>query len=437
MTLTKKRGHNMKKTTYLFLMAVTALAISGCNKSEKEQEKPFSPNLDVNTECHLFVKGHYSDFEALDEQINKFAAFYPNVEITYELVDNYTKDSVISGLFVGDSAPDIYFINNGWESDTRYTTLFNYAEDLSDPSTGIDLSTIRDGLMYQDKDGHVPFVPIFTNSYGMIVNEEIFSKNNLSIPKTYIELLQVCNSLIDIGYEHPIMSYNASLYSLYFPYFLSTINGNKDAVDALNTLEASAGSYLRQGLEKAKDFNDFHFIDKAKCVDEIAKDNTDSICYRFYKGDVPMMFTEVNRLSGSHKREAKSEDYQKNPFKYSFQPIPTTDEGGYYFNTIALSFAVNKESKNLAMANEFMRFLIRSQSLNEMNSSKRQVSPAKKLGDDKLFNSFKDVLKEDHVLYNYTVGLSAAADTQARKAFNALLDGATIDEAIAGYGSYQ
>ncbi len=149
-----------------------------------------------------------------------------------------------------------------------------------------------------------------------------------------------------------------------------------------------------------------------------------------------MMFTEVNRLSGSHKREASSEEYQKNPFKYSFQPIPTTDNGGYYFNTITLSFAVNKESKNLEMTNEFMRFLIRSQSLNEMNSSKRQISPAKVLGDDKLFSSFKDVLKNNRVLYNYEVGLSSNADTQARKTFDALLGGASVDEAIAGYGSY-
>ena len=421
----------MKRTIGLFFATVMVLATSGCNS-----EKPFSPNLDTTTACKISVKGHYDNFEALDEQIHKFNSFYPNVEITYTKVDNYTKEDVANALFVGDTAPDIYFINNAWESDSRYTNLFKYAEDLSDPKIGIDLSAVRDGLIYKDKEGHVPFVPIFTNSYGMIVNEEIFSKNNLSIPKTYTQLVHVCNSLIELGYTSPIMSYNASLYSLYFPYFLSTINGDKKAVDALNSLEASAGSYLKEGLEKANDFNNYHFIDKAKCTEEIAKDNTDGICLRFYKGDVPMMFTEVNRLSGSHKREASSEEYKKNPFKYSFQPIPTDDNGGYFFNTITLSFAVNKESKNLEMANEFMRFLIRSQSLNEMNSSKRQISPAKTLGDDKLFNSFKQVLKENRVLYNYTVGLSSNADTQARKAFDALLGGASIEEAMAQYGSY-
>ena len=423
----------MKNTKYLVFATIMALTITGCNNSKKE----FEPELDTKTACTISVKGHYDNFEALDEQIHKFQVFYPNVEITYQKVDNYTKENVVNELFVGDSAPDIYFINNAWESDSRYANLFNYAEDLSDPKTGIDLSAVRDGLIYKDKEGHVPFVPIFTNTYGMIVNEEIFSKNNLSIPKTYTQLVEVCDSLVKLGYENPIMSYNASLYSLYFPYFLSTINGNKEAIDALNTLEASAGSYLRKGLEKASDFSSHNFLDKDKCVAEIAKDNTDGICLRFYKGDVPMMFTEVNRLSGSHKREKSSEEYQKNPFKYSFQPVPTDDKGGYYFNTITLSFAVNKESKNLAMTNEFMRFLIRSQSLNEMNSNKRQVSPAKELGNDKLFNSFKDVLKDNRVFYNYVIGLSANADTQARKAFDALLNnGASIDEAIAGYGTY-
>ena len=425
----------MKKTTYLFFATAMTLVISGCNNSAKE--KPFAPSLDTTTPCTISVKGHYDNFEALVEQIHKFNSFYPNVTIKYEKVDNYTKEEVVKELFVGDSAPDIYFINNAWESDSRYTTLFDNAEDLSDPNTGIDLSAVREGLIYKDKDGHVPFVPIFSNTYGMIVNEEIFSKCKISIPKTYTQLIHTCNTLIDHGYENPIMSYNGSLYSLYFPYFLSTINGNKEAVDALNTLQASAGSYLRNGLEKADDFNKYHFINKDKCVEEIAKDNTDGICLRFYKGDVPMMFTEVNRLSGSNKREASSEEYKKNPFKYSFQPIPTTDNGGFYFNTLTLSFSVNKNSKNLAMTNEFMRFLIRSQSLNEMNSSKRQISPARTLGNDKLFNSFKNVLKNNHVLYNYGVGLSSNADTQARKAFDALLNnGKTIDGAMQGYGSY-
>ena len=428
----------MKKVMYLLCATVISLTLSGCKKkSNEETEKPFTPNLDTQITGKIAVKGHYDTFEALDEQIHKFNAIYPNIEVTYSKVDNYTKKEVADALFIGDSAPDIYFINNAWETDARYTNLFANAEDLSDPSFGIDLANVRSELIYKDAENHVPSVPIFTNTYGMMVNEEIFANNNLSIPKTYEELVRVCNSLIDAGYENPVMSYKGSIYSLYFPYFLSTLNGNQEAVNVLNSLDAAtAGPYLRSSLELTQDFNTYNFIDKAKCTSEILKDNTDSICFRFYKGDVPMMFTEVNRMSGSSKRETDSAEYQAHQFKYSFHPVPSDDKGGYYFNTLTLSFAVYKNSANVTLANEFMRFLIRSQSLNEMNSNKRQISPAQKLGDDKFFNSFKDVLADNRVLYNPVIGLSSAADTQARKTFDALQSGKTIDEAIAGYGTY-
>ena len=423
----------MKNRIALLFAAVLALSVTGCNS----QKDTFKPALDTKTECKITIKGHYDNFEALDGPIAQFNKYYPDVEVAYTKVDNYTKEDTINDLFAGDSAPDIFFVSTGWESDARYARLFEVAEDLSDPKVGIDISAVREGLIYKDVNNKIPFVPIFTNAYGMIVNEDLFAKHNLSIPKTYEQLVNVCNSLKGLGYDSPIMSYNGSLYSFYFPYFLSTINGNQQAITALNSLEASAGSYVRNGLEKASDFMSKNFIDKDKCVAEIAKDNTDSICLRFYKGDVPMIFTEVNRLSGSNKREAKSEEYQANPFKYSFQPIPTANNSGYFFNTITLSFGVNKNSKNLAMTNEFMRFLIRSSILNEMSSNKRQVSPAKMLGDDKLFNSFKEVLADNRVFYNYKVGLSSTADTQVRKTFDAFINnGATIDEAIAGYGSY-
>lgn len=422
----------MKKRISLIFASILALSVTGCNN----QKDNFKPALDKDTSCTISVKGHYDNFEALDEQIVKFKQYYQNVRVVYTKVTDYTKEATINDLFSGDGAPDIFFVSNGWENDSRYTRLFEVAEDLSDPQYNIDISSVREGLIYRDKDNHVPFIPIFTNSYGMMVNETLFKKHNLSIPKSYEQLIQVCDKLVTLGYKNPIMSYNGSLYSLYFPYFLSTINGNAQAVAALNTLEASAGSYIRSALEKTSDFVSHNYIDKAKCVEEIAKDNTDSICYRFYKGDVPMMFTEANRLSGSDKRETKSEDYQANPIKYSFQPVPTANNSGYYFNTLTLSFGVNKNSKNLAMANEFMRFLVRSTALNEISTSKRQISPAAKLGEDKLFNSFKDVLKDNRVFYNKTVGLSSNADTQVRKTFDAFMNGATIDEAIAGYGSY-
>nr|MCR5357496.1 hypothetical protein [Lachnospiraceae bacterium] len=44
-----------------------------------------------------------------------------------------------------------------------------------------------------------------------------------------------------------------------------------------------------------------------------------------------------------------------------------------------LQFSVNKDSANLDMANEFMRFLITSEELNEMAQKKGLMSPTKDL----------------------------------------------------------
>ena len=422
---------HLKSFLFISLVSISLFSCGG-----KEKQTGFKPVLPTDTACNVFIKGHYDNFESMNPQILAFKKYYKNVNVKYEKVDDYAKEKTINNLFSSDNAPDIYFINTAWESDAKYAKLFEYAEDLSDPSTGIELSNIREGLIYKDGEGHVPFVPIFTNTYGMIVNEEIFSKNNLKIPKTYEDLITVSNALVGAGYTNPIMSYNASIYSLYFPHFMASISNNAEAVSALNSMGEGAGEYIRGSLNLASDFLSHNYIDKDKCVEEIAKDNTDSICFRFYKGDVPMMFTEVNRLSGSAKREGQSEEYQDHKFKYSFHPVPSNDKGGYYYNTLTLSFAVNKESPNLAMANEFMRFLITAKNLNEMCLDKRQISPAKQLTKDQLFGSFKDVLADNRVIYNYEIGLTEAADQQVRKTFNAFIGGATIDEAINGYGGY-
>lgn len=428
----------MRRKTCLLFATLLALSATSCG-SNGNSDKAFKPKLDTNTSCTITVNGHYSNFEALDAQIAKFKKYYPNVDISYELVQNYTKQETIEGLFASENAPEIFFVNNSWENDSKYAVLFENAENLADPSTGIDLSVIRDELIYRDGNGQVPFVPIYTNAYGMIVNEKILNDNNLSIPKTYDQLISVGKSLIAAGYESPIVSPKGSLYSFYFPYFLSTINNNQAAIEALNGMGEGAGSYLRSALEKTADFISQNVMDREKCIAEITKDDNSTVRNLLFKGNTPIIFTEVNRISSSAKYEAESEDYAAaGKFKYSFQPIPTGTNSGYYYNTLALAFGVNKNKPKeiLDMSNEFMRFLISSQALNEMNLSKTQVSPAKKLGDDPKLNSFKEAVDNNRMLYNYKISLSANADTQARKTFDAFLNGASIDEAIAGYGTY-
>ena len=119
----------MKKRIALIFASLLAISTTGCNSNKDT----FKPALDTKTKCSIVVNGHYDSFEALDEQILKFQKYYENVKITYSKVTDYTKEATINDLFASDSAPDIYFVSNAWENDSRYSKLFEVAEDLSDP----------------------------------------------------------------------------------------------------------------------------------------------------------------------------------------------------------------------------------------------------------------------------------------------------------------
>ena len=101
-----------------------------------------------------------------------------------------------------------------------------------------------------------------------------------------------------------------------------------------------------------------------------------------------------------------------------------------------LQFSVNKESPNLSMANEFMRFLVTSEELNEMAQNKGLMSPTKDLSFSSMYAAFGAV-PESRILSPEVFGLTDDAVIQLRKAAYGVGTGAmTIDEAIAGYGSF-
>ena len=68
--------------------------------------------------------------------------------------------------------------------------------------------------------------------------------------------------------------------------------------------------------------------------------------------------------------------------------MPSTEEGGYFVNEISLGFGVNKNSKNLKMVNEFMRFLVSTGELNEMAKAKRLVTPCVDMSLDSMYVAF-------------------------------------------------
>ena len=428
----------MKKSLHILLTVnlIFMLLLQGCG-NQKKAEIPFTPKYDADTEFSLTVAGSYGNFESLEAEFERFYEYYPNANLQYVTMDDY--NNVISNALVNSEPPDIFTTNSSMIGNEMYDDMFEACEVLSDPSVDIDYSCIRDSLIRTTDSGDVVMLPIFTTSYGMLVNMDIFEKEGLKVPTNFNELMDVCAKLKSAGYESPMMGADkfsgSGLFNCFvYPMFAYNVINNSDKVDALNNFEPSSGELMRPSLERLYEFVNSDCIDLAKCQDEIT-DEYDSVIMRFFEGDIPMMFATGDIVSGTAKRESKSDAFSAHPFKYRFFVAPTGDDGGYFINSISICFSVNKNSQNLDMANEFMRFLISEKELGNMASLKRLIAPVDNYTDDELYSALAQI-PVDRCFSDKETGLMDPAVRQFRAAIYAVgNEKMTVDEAIAAYGN--
>lgn len=425
----------MKKAISTLLTLSMGLSFVAC-AAKKPAEEGFVPALDTSVSCQINIAGGYDNFEALETEFDRFNVYYPNVELKYTKIDDY--NNMIGTVLDGNDAPDIY-VNYSWMyGREQYKSSIDHAEDLSDPALGLNLDCIRDNIILNTNDGTLPMVPVFSNTYGMLINKGLFEKEGLKVPTTYTELVEVCNAFREKGYDNPLMGFSneetTSLFTLsIYPYFCETVANDPDAVAKLNALDPSAGEYMRPSLEKIMQFMNDGCVDLDAC-DEI-ENNYDAVILRFFEGDIPMMTCSGDTVSGTKKRESRSEAFIDNPFEYAFVPIPMSDEGACFLDMPNLQFSVNKDSANLDMANEFMRFLITTGELNEMAHNKGLMSPTTDLSLNSMYAAFGEV-PESRILSPEVIGLSDDAVLQLRQAVYGVGRGdMTIDEAVAAYGT--
>lgn len=118
-----------------------------------------------------------------------------------------------------------------------------------------------------------------------------------------------------------------------------------------------------------------------------------------------------------------------------YHPVPSTKECGYFLNIVSIGVAVNKNSANLKMANEFMRFQVSNGEMNRMAQTKRMVTPCKDMSLDGMYAAFGQ-MDASRVINLSEPGLADTPDSQVRKAGWQVSNGSmTVDEAIAAFGT--
>ena len=429
----------MKKLLCIILALCTLVLLTACgSKQQEETAAGFKPALDKNTDCKITVAGNYDNFEALEAEFDKFNEFYPNVKLSYVKLDDY--NNMLGTVLEGNDKPNIFFSYTWMMGNEKYDSVAAQMEDLSDSALKLDLDCIRSSLINRDAEGRVRMVPVFSRSYGMLVNKALFEKEGLSVPSTWKELMTVCEAFRSKGYTSPMMGYSLKsssclMNTVAYPLFAATLAKNPDALTLANNLDPSAGEYMRPALEAVEQLIQNGCVDLSEC-DKI-EDNYTQVILRFFEGDVPMMICAGDTVSGTKKRESQSEAFTKSPFEYTFAPIPMTDEGGYFIDSPSIQFSVNKSCDNLDMTNEFMRFLISNEELNQMASVKRLVTPTKDLTFDAVYAPFGQV-PADRTISPEVLGIKDHLVTQIRvAAFRVGKGEMTIDEAISMYGSFE
>ncbi len=429
----------MKKLLCAILALCMLLPLAACGGKPKEEPAAgFKPALDTNTSCRITVAGAYDNFEALEAIFDRFNEIYPNVQLSYVKLDDY--NNVLGTVLESKDKPNIFFSYSWMIGNELYDPVFAHMEDLSDAALGLDLNCIRPGLINHDAQGRVLMVPVFSRTYGMLVNNSLFEKEGLSVPATWTELQSVCSTFRSKGFASPMMGYSLKsssslMNTIAYPLFVATLAKNPEAIGPANGLDPAAGEYMRPALEAVEKLIGSGCVDLDAC--DLIEDNYTQVILRFFEGDVPMMICTADTVSGTKKRESQSEAFSNAPFNYTFSPIPMTDDGMVFIDSPSVEFSVNKECDNLDMTNEFMRFLITTEELNVMASVKRLVSPCADLSLDSVYAPFGR-MPADRIISPEMLGILDPLTVQLRQAaFQVGKGELTVDEAVAMYGSFK
>ena len=258
----------MKKLLCAILIICTLVSLTACGGKPQETAAGFKPTLDTKTSARITVAGSYDNFEALEAEFDRFNEIYPNVQLSYVKLDDYNK--MLGTVLESNDRPNIFFSYTWMIGNEQYNPVFTHMEDLSAASLGLNLDCIRPGLLNHDAEGRVRLVPVFARTYGMLVNNDLFKKEGLSVPTTWTELMAVCEAFRGKGYASPMMGYSLKSSSCFmntvaYPLFAAALSKNPEALAQANALDPAAGESMRPALEAVEQLIQKGCIDLDAC----------------------------------------------------------------------------------------------------------------------------------------------------------------------------
>ncbi|MFK9093831.1 ABC transporter substrate-binding protein [Bacillus salipaludis] len=292
----------MKRLISVLTSVILLVSLAACSSSTSTKEKK-SSNKDI-VEINFFHRWPNEPRKSFyDKKVKEYEAAHPNVKIKVNSVLNDSYKEKIRVLVSSDDLPDVFsswsdsFAANLVSSDRIMPLNDILAEDKE--WSGNIIESQFAGFTFDDKTYGVPFT---VDGKAFFYNKEVFKKNNIEVPKTYSEFIDVLKKLQKAGYETPLVEGLTNGWAI--SHYMGTIFQRvvDPAVTAKDyndkTAEFKDEGYVK-GLEVFKELTKY-MGDVSTAIDHEAARNM------FASGEAPivyMQFAEIKLVEDQSKLE--------------------------------------------------------------------------------------------------------------------------------------
>ncbi|MGN0436635.1 MAG: ABC transporter substrate-binding protein [Wujia sp.] len=344
-----------KKVTALFLvtMITSSLLLGGCGNQKNANGKVVIELVQYKPEA----------VDVFDELEEKFNATHDDIELVIDSPNDAM--TILKTRFIREDNPDIIGIGG----DINYSNFLD-AEMLMDISDFDCLEDIKENYLETNKNlEYVPMdgvyaVPYMSNAAGILYNREMFEEHGWSIPTTWDEFIQLCETIEAEGIQPLYFGYKDTWTCLAPWNAIAVSLCPSDIAYQVNSGNATFADVYREVAEKQKTLLDY------------AQPNTvaygyNDACTAFARGESAMFVIGNYAIP-----QIRSVNPDMNIDSFVF-PASNVPEENVLNSGNDLMFCVMEDCENKEAAYEVLRFLLEDENV-QLYLDAQSAVPCKK-----------------------------------------------------------
>lgn len=357
----------LRKVAALVMAAIMSMSLMACGSDTAETKASEAGNEGTQTEASAAdVAGDgeqvvinffhrwpndpkNSMFLSLIEQ---YMEENPNVTINMDCILNDQYKEKIRMIVGTDEVPDVFSSWSGTFAQEMIATgnvaVLNDMYESDTEWSGAIAQASVDGFSF---DGEIYAVPWSQDGKVFFYNKTIFEENNLKVPTTWTEFINVLDALQAAGYETPIVEGLADNWAIL--HYLGTMNQRMIDPDVLAVdYEASTGEFTDPAyvtvLEKWQQLTSY-MGETCVAIDHETARNT-----YFATGEAPIMYLQFAEIT-------LLEQSLPDGFEYGFFNFPAFEEGKGDPNALTGApegFMISTKTKYPEECRKFLKWLV-------------------------------------------------------------------------------